>query len=453
MKPFVVVGAVAAGMSAASQLKRDFPHHEVIVFGKEPYISYGACGMPFVVSGEIPSYQKLMVLKPEKAIEERKINLKIKHEVIAVLPNEKKVQVKNLETQETFFQEYEKLILATGASAINPPFKGRDLEGIFLLKELQDCIVLTEYIKTHQPKKAVVVGGGFIGIETAIAFQMLGIDVTVVEAAPRVVNILDTEMGQRVEEELIRNKITLLTSEKVAGFEGNQKIEKVLLESGKTLEADLVLLSIGVAPNNLLAKEAGIQLGARGAILTNLYQQTSDPNIYAAGDCSTVYHKILDKFVFIPLALGANRQGRMCAENIHAEINKKPLTPFPGILGTSMLKVFDYEIGKTGIGEAEINAYNLTGIKSAEVKYFAKAGYYEKSRIWVKLYFYEDSQIIVGGQIVGQNGSVLRLDTLVAVISAKMTLKDLYELDLGYTPPFSPVWDPLLVAARASMKE
>ena len=208
-----------------------------------------------------------------------------------------------------------------------------------------------------------------------------------------------------------------------------------------------------MSPNSALAKEAGLASGDRGAILTDRYQRTSNPHIFAAGDCTTAYHRLLDRFVYLPLALGANRQGRMCAENIAAEIKGQPLKPFPGVLGTSMVKVFDYEVGKTGIGEGEISRYGLTGLESVEVKYFAKAGYYpERSRIWVKLYFYKESGILAGGQIVGQNGSVLRLDTLAAAISAKMTLEQLYDLDLGYTPPFSPVWDPLLVAARAGMK-
>jgi NADPH-dependent 2,4-dienoyl-CoA reductase/sulfur reductase-like enzyme len=195
-------------------------------------------------------------------------------------------------------------------------------------------------------------------------------------------------------------------------------------------------------------------MGERNAILTDRYQQTSCPDIYAAGDCSTVYHALLEKNIYIPLALSANRQGRMCGENIAAELNGRKPKPFPGIIGTSMTKVFDYEIGKTGIGDMECRQYQLKHVDSVFIKYVAKAGYYPKrSRIWVKLFFEAHSKKIVGAQIVGQDGSVLRLDVIVAAITAGLRLDDLYNMDMGYMPAFSPVWDPLLIAARAGMKE
>lgn len=454
MKPVIVVGAVAAGMSAASQIKRQLPEREVMVFGREEYISYGACGMPFYVSGEIKDYNRLIVLKPEKAREERGINLKTGHEVIKINRDAKTVEVKNLQTGEVFTRDYERLVLATGARAMMPPLENVDLAGIFPLKELDDSIQINRYIEENKPKKAVVIGGGFIGVEVVESFRKRGMDVTLVEAASGVLSIMDTDMAERVSEEIRRNQVELYVNEKVTGFTGKEQVSGVKLESGKTLAADLVLMSIGVSPNTEIAAAAGLELGARKALKINEYMQTSDPHIYAAGDCALVYHQLLRDYQYVPLALGANRQGRMAGENIAAELSGKSLQKFPGILGTSMTKVFDFEVGKTGIGAREIEHYNLKNIESVEIKYVAKAGYYpERSKIWVKLYFEVDTEILVGGQIVGQNGSVLRLDILVTAIHARMRLSDIYNMDLGYCPPFSPVWDPILVAAKAGMRK
>lgn len=454
MKPVVIVGAVAAGMSAASALKRLMPETEVMVFGREEYISYGACGMPFYVSGEIKDVNRLIVLKPEKAREERGIDLKTAHEVLKIDRASHCVEVKNLKTGEVFTQEYERLVMATGARAMMPALENSSLEGIFPLKELADSIKINRYIEEKKPQKAVVIGGGFIGVEVVESFRKRGMDVTLVEAASGVLSVMDTQMAQRVAEEIQRNHVELYVNEKVTGFIGKDQVSGVKLESGKTLPADLVLMSIGVAPNTEIAAEAGLELGARKAVKIDEYLKTSDPFIYAAGDCAVVYHQLLGDYQYVPLALGANRQGRMAGENIAAELMGQELKKFPGILGTAMTKVFDFEVGKTGIGAQEKERYKLENIESVEIKYVAKAGYYpERSKIWVKLYFEADTEILVGGQIVGQNGSVLRLDILVTAIHARMRLSDIYNMDLGYCPPFSPVWDPILVAAKAGMKK
>lgn len=451
MKPIVVIGGVAAGMSAASQIKRQKTDQEVIVFEKGPYISYGACGMPFYVSGEIKDYNRLIVLKPEKAIQERKIDVRIKHEVLEIDRKNKRVLVKNLENQNTFYQDYEKLVIASGSQAFIPPLENKDLKNIFVLKTLEDGIRLNQFLETEKPQKGVIIGGGFIGVELAESFRKRGITTILVEAAPRVLGVLDASMSQLVLEELQKNKVEVFCSEKLIGFEGKDKVTAVVTENRK-IETDFVLLSIGVIPQSDLAKNAGLMLGDRNAILVNRFLQTSDPDIFAGGDCATVYHSLLEKDLYIPLALGANRQGRMCGENIGAALKNEPMQPFPGILGSAMTKVFDLEVGKTGIGEGEISRYGIKNIEVSEIQYFAKAGYYpERSKIWVKLFYDKETKIIKGGQIVGQSGSVLRLDVISVAIAQKMTLSQLYEIDMGYCPPFSPVWDPLLVAARNAM--
>lgn len=454
MKPVVIVGAVAAGMSAASALKRGMPGIRVIVYGKESYISYGACGMPYLIGGEVSSPERLIVLSPEKAREKRGIEVHTRHEVTAVDRKAKTVRVKDLSSGNAFEQEYEKLVISTGARALLPPIPGIDKGAIFTLKEYQDGLDVKTYIEEHKPSKVVVLGGGYIGIESAEAFRNLGMDVTVVEALPRVLTLLDEDFSALAAEELEKKGVKIITGRKITAFHGNGTVESVELDDGTRLDADLALVSAGVVPNSSLAEEAGLELGEKKAILVNDYLKTSDPDIYAAGDCATVYNKVLDDYVFIPLALGANRQGRMSGENIAAELSGNLPAKFPGILGTAISRVFDLEFAKTGIGAVEVERYGLENIASASVKAKNLAGYFgTTSPMHLKLYYDRDTKVIKGGQIIGGRPSAKRIDSIAVAVAAGMTLEEVYNLDLAYAPPFSPVWDPMLLAARTGMKE
>ncbi len=454
MKPVVIAGAVAAGMSAASALKRKMPDLQVIVYGKEEYISYGACGMPYLIGGEVSAPERLVVLTPEKAREKRGIDLHTRHEVLEIDRNAKKVRVKDLSSGREFNEEYEKLVIASGARAIRPPIPGMDLEGVFTLKEFRDGLDVKHYIDDKKPSRAVVLGGGYIGIETAEAFGKAGMEVTVVELLPRILTLLDEDMSSLAAEELERNGVELLTGRKITAFTGNDRVNSVELDNGTLLKADLVLVSAGVIPNSAIAEKAGLDLGEKKAILVDEFLKTGDPNIYAAGDCATVYNRVLDAQVYVPLALGANRQGRMCGENIAAELSGDRPSAFPGILGTTISRVFDLEFAKTGIGSVEIERYGLRHIESSMVKAKNLAGYFEgTSPMYLKLYYDSETSVVTGGQIVGGRPSAKRIDTIAAAVAAGMTLEDVYNLDLAYAPPFSPVWDPVLLAARVGMKE
>lgn len=454
MQPIVIAGAVAAGMSAASVLKRTLPEQDVVVFGKEPDISYGACGMPYVIGGAIESVHKLAVLSPEKAREKRGIDLRVRHEVIGLDRVGKRVSVRNIDTGEEFEQEYEKLVIATGARAVIPPIDGVDKEGVLPLKELGDSKRLLEYIDTYKPKSVVVVGGGYIGVEAAEAFRSRGMGVTVVEALPSILNILDTDFARHAAEELERNEVSIRTGVSVTSIEGAGRATGVTLDSGETIPADLVLMSVGVRPNTEFAEAAGIELGDRNAIRVDRYLNTNDPSVFAAGDCATAYHSVLQRDVHVPLALGANRQGRLVGENIAAILSGKTLDTFPGILGSAVIKIFDGEVAKTGIGQLEVERYGLKEVDSVSITSHTLAGYYPGGGpLHVKLYFHAGNKKLLGGQLFGSGRSVLRIDVLAAAIRAGMNLRDLYELDLAYAPPFSPVWDPLLVAARKGMKK
>jgi CoA-dependent NAD(P)H sulfur oxidoreductase len=409
--------------------------------------------MPYYVSGLIHKSDHLMALSPEEARIKRGIDLKVRHEVIHIDRSGKRVTVRELETGNTFEQEYEKLIIASGARAIRPDLPGIDLPGIFTLKNFQDGLDLKRFIEHEKPTRGVIIGGGYIGLEVAESFGTLGMEVSVIEALPRIMTIMDEDMSRLAADAMARNWVKIITGKKVVGFRGSGRVQKVILDDGESVDADCVILAIGVVPNTELAAGAGLELGERNAIKVDRFQKTNDPDIFAAGDCCTAYHRVLKRDVFIPLGLTANRQGRMCGENLVAELSGNEQKPFPGIIGTAITKVFDLEVGKTGIGLFDIERYGLSGISSVAVKARNLPEYYPGSTdIWVKIYFEEASRVIVGGQIIGTGGSAMRLDTLVAAVTAGMTLDDLYSLDMAYAPPFAPVWDPLLIAAKSGMK-
>lgn len=334
-----------------------------------------------------------------------------------------------------------------------PDLPGIRLRGVFPMKEFQDGVDIKAYIEQEKPQRAVIIGGGYIGVEVAESFTKAGMKVTMVEALPRILAIMDEDMSEIVAAGMRSNTVDIVTSKKVVGMDGDEKVRAVRLEDETSIGAECVLVSIGVTPSSEIAAQAQLDLGPRNAILVDHYLRTSDPDIYSAGDCSTVYHRLLCQPVFIPLGLTANRQGRMCGENIVAELSGKKLKPFPGIIGTAVTKVFDYEIAKTGIGQAEIDRYDLKHISSVKIKARNLPEYFPgSSELWVKLYFEDDTKVIVGGQIIGKEGSALRINALVAAITQNMRLDELYTLDTAYAPPFSPVWDPLLIAAKAGMK-
>jgi NADPH-dependent 2,4-dienoyl-CoA reductase/sulfur reductase-like enzyme len=409
--------------------------------------------MPYYVSGLIHKSDQMIALSPDEAVHKRGIELFTNHEATRIDRAAKTVTVRDLATGSTFEQDYGKLVFAAGARAIRPDLNGIGLPGVFTLKEFQSGLDLKAYIEHEKPTRGVVVGGGYVGVEVAEAFGRLGMEVTVVEALPRLMTIMDEDMSAIIAHEMENNYVKILTGMKVAGFGGKDRVRSVVLEDGSSVEADCVVVSVGVAPNSELAAQAGLDLGERGAVLVDRFQLTSDPDIYAAGDCCTAYHRVLKRDVYIPLGLTANRQGRICGENISAELKGKPRNAFPGILGTAVTKVFDLEIGKTGIGETEILRYNLSGYGSAVIKAKNLPEYYPGSAdLWVKIYFDKGSKAVAGGQVVGTGGAALRIDTLAAAVTAGMTLDDLYGIDAAYAPPFAPVWDPLLVAARIAGK-
>ena len=452
-QPYVMIGGDAAGMSAASKIKRERPDAETLVFERGPYISYSACGMPYWLAGVVESDRKLIVLTPERARERRGIDVRIGHEVTAIDPAAKTVTVKRQETAETFTQPYEKLLIATGASAQRPPIAGLDLPGVFTLRAIPDAQRIYRHIEQTQPQRAVIIGGGYIGLEMAEALHERGLSVTVVEMLSQLMPNFDADMVDEVTAHLAEHGVQVYTGERVSTLVQADGHLNVQLASGTTLPAELVLVSTGVRPNSELAKAAGLKLGKSGAIWVDAQMRTSDPHIYAAGDCVEHYHLVLGENAWIPLATSANKGGRIAGDNMSGQQSS-----FPGIAGTAVVKVFDYTMAVTGVTERQASAHGKWGAKgeavgSTVVTAWEKAGYWPGAeKIKVKLVYQKSDGRILGGQIVGKAGVNKRIDIIATALSARMTVETLGMLDLSYAPPYSPTYDPVQVCANVAAR-
>ncbi len=445
----VVIGGVAAGMTAASRARRLNSNTEILVFEKSGNVSYGSCGLPYFVSDVIKSHENLVVYDSKFFKEKRNIDVFLRHEVVAIQPENLTILVKNLNTNEEKKYQYDKLLISTGARALAPPIKGIDLGGVFTLRILEDGVAIKNYIRKNSPKKALIVGAGYIGLEMSESIIASGLKVTIVERMPNILGTMDDEINEIVEKELNAKGVILLKSTSVTEFIGEgEQVKKAILDNGETLDVDIVIIGTGIKPNSELAKEAGIELGQTRAIKVNERMETNIPNIFSAGDCVEAYHQVLEKPVYIPLGTTANKQGKVAGENI-AGGN----AAFNGIIGTALFKCFELEIARTGITEKEAKSEGLDYISNM-IDQGSRAGYYPGgSKIRIKLIANKSTGRILGAEMVGKEGVSKRIDVFAAVIAAKMTVDDFSNLDLSYAPPFAPVWDPNLIAANELKKK
>ena len=448
-KPIIVIGGVAAGMTAASRARRLKPDAEIFVFEKSGNVSYGSCGLPYFVSDVIKSPEDLVVYDSKFFKDKRNIDVFLHHEVLKIDPGNQTILVKNLNTNEEKKYQYDKLLISTGARAVLPPIKGIDLGGVFTLRILEDGVAIKNYIKKHSPNKALIVGGGYIGLEMAESLVASGLKVIIVERMPNILGTMDDEINEIVESELKRNNVTLIKSTSVTEFKGEDtQVKKVILDNGEILDVDIVIVGVGIRPNSELAKAAGIELGQTRAIKVNEQMETNIPNIYSAGDCVEAYHQVLERPVYIPLGTTANKQGKVAGENI-AGGNAS----FKGIVGTAVFKCFDLEIARTGITEREVKNEGLDYISNV-IDQGSRAGYYPGgSKIRIKLIANKITGRIIGAEMVGKEGVSKRIDVFATAIAVKMTVNDFLNLDLSYAPPFAPVWDPNLIAANELKKK
>ncbi len=439
----IIIGGVAAGMSAASKLKRMDKEAKVVVYEKGIYLSYGACGLPYYVGDLNDDYKKL-ILRTKEDFEKKDINVNLKHEVVGIEPEKSLIKVKNLENGEEFEDNYDKLMIATGASPIIPPFPGKDLKNIFTLNTIEDGLSLKEEVMKETTKDIVVVGGGYIGIELAEVLANLGKNITVVEMAPKILMPFDQEISDFAHEELEKNGVKVKINEKVEGFEGNGKVEKVKTDKGE-YNADLVIMSVGIKPNTKFLENSGIKLAKNGAVDINREMKTSIDNIYAAGDCALVYNMVKKENSYIALGTNANKCGKIAGENLAGENIE-----YKGTLGSSAIKVHSLELARTGLSEKEAEELGYD-FKTKIITTTDKPHYYPGGKnITFKLIYEKDTNRLLGVQGAGEEGVVLRMDVFALAIENRMATEDLGMSDFCYAPPFSTAWDAINIAGNAS---
>ncbi|MBW2306247.1 MAG: FAD-dependent oxidoreductase [Deltaproteobacteria bacterium] len=444
----IVVGGVAAGLSAASSAKRLRPDLEVIVLERGRHISYGACSIPYYIADLIKEPETLVVIPPERFEKERDIRIRIFHEAAHVDTNKKVVAGVNHEKSGSFELAYDFLVIATGAAPLIPTIPGVDLKGIFTLRTLEDGIDIKRAISDRSPSKCVIIGGGYIGLELAEAFRARGMEVVVVEKLDHILGTMDDEINEVVERELAEQGVLLYKETTVEAFRGeNGRVREVVTDRG-TLEADMVLLSAGIRPENALARQIGLELGPAGAVSVDESMRTSREGIFAAGDCADVFHRIKGSKAYIPLGTTANKQGRVAGEVIGGLAST-----FEGVVGTAVSKVFRLGVARTGLTEreaAQIGADSFCTVIQSSTRAHSYPG---AGRITVKITVERGSGRLLGAQIVGTEGVAKRIDIMAAALHAGMTIHDVAALDLSYAPPFAPVWDPILIAANVAKKQ
>ncbi|ADL04410.1 CoA-disulfide reductase [Lacrimispora saccharolytica] len=440
----IIIGGVAAGMSAASKIRRMDPNMEVTVYEKGGFLSYGACGLPYYVGDYNDDYRK-MIARSRETFTKMGIKTFLRHQVLSVDADRKEVLVRNLENGQEWKDRYDKLMIATGASSVVPPFPGRELLGVHVLKSMEDGIFLKEYAKMPEIQNVVIVGGGYIGVECAEAFLSLGKKVRILEAAPRILTPFDEEITALAQEELVRCGIELNLGEKVEGFYGDGLYVKRVKTDRGTYEADLVIVAVGVRPCTEFLKDTGISMAKNGALIVDREMKTSLPDVYAAGDCILVHHEVLEEDSFLALGTVANKCGRIAGTNLAGGHEQ-----FLGALGSAAIKVCGLELGRTGMGEGDAKRLQKD-YKTLIVQANDHPAYYpDPTPITIKLIYEKGTKRLLGAQTCGQKGAVLRADVFAVAIHCRMTTAELGMTDLIYAPPFSGVWDAIQIACNAA---
>ena len=440
----VIIGAVAAGMSAAAKLKRSKPEYDVVVYEKTDVVSFGACGLPYFVGGFFDDPKNMIARAPEK-FRESGIDLNIFNEVISVDTENKKLKVKNVNTGETFIDSYDKLMIATGASSIIPPIKNVKLENVSTLKSLDDGVKVKELMNKDEIKKVAIIGAGFIGLEAVEAAKKLGKEVVVFQLEDRILpQVFDKEITDILESEIRKHEVDLRLEEIVSELVGETKVEKVVTNKGE-YEADLVIIATGVRPNTAFLKDTGMDMLPNGAIIIDEFGRTSIEDIYAAGDCATIQNIVTGQDSYVPLATGANKLGRIVGENLAGANNS-----FQGSLGSSCIKIMDMEAAATGLTETQASKLGIE-VKAKFISDFNQTNYYPgRDKMYVKLVYDASTKVILGGQVAGFKDAVQRCNVIAACIFGKLTTNQLGMLDLCYATPFARTWDILNVAGNVS---
>ncbi len=441
----IVIGGDGAGMGAASQARRINKDISIAVFEKGEHVSYAACGMPYYISDDIKDYKSLIAIDIDDFIDKRKIMIKTSSEVIAADLSNKIIKVKH--TDEVSEYTYDRIIIATGAAAAIPTIPGIDKENIFVLRSLRNGINIKNFIDNKKPQSVILIGGGFISLELAETFTKKSIQVTLLEKMDSIASLWSTEIQNIIADELQKQGVTIKTGVDIENIVNEDKRLTINTKSGK-FTADFIIVSTGAKPNTALFKNSELKTLPNGAIIIDEKCRTNIKDVFAAGDCCTVKNLITGEDDYMPMATTANKQGRVAglqAADVTSEI-------FKGALGSQMMKVCDLEVAKTGFNKSDAEKH---GIKTIDdfIEWKSKPGYYPGSgTVYVKLTIREDNRKIIGGEIAGNDGAALRINTIATAITAGMTVEDFAYLDTGYAPPFSPVWDPVVAAAQNFIK-
>ena len=436
-KKIVVVGGVAGGASFAARMRRLDEFAEIVLLEKGPYISFANCGLPYYVGGVIQNKEALIIQSPEKLKSVFNIDVRIQNEVTGIDTKAKSVTVKNLLTGETYREDYDYLVLSPGAQPIRPPIPGINESPVFTVRNIPDVDAITEHVRSNRPKNAVIVGGGFIGLEMADNQNELGLNITNVEKAPQIIGTMDYDMAAVVAGHLLAKGVSLYLEDGVAAFANEAGTTEVILESGRRLNADLVILALGVKPDTGFLQGSGIELGQRGSIKVNASLETNVPGIYALGDAAEVIDFNSGLPTLVPLAGPANKQGRIVADNI-AGLQKT----FKGTQGTAIVKIFDLTVASTGSNERSLQERKVEYLTAVTVPTSHSAYYPGSALLWVKVHFSPAGKIL-GAQIVGEKGVDKRIDVLATALRQGLTVCDLQELELAYAPPYGAAKDPV----------
>jgi NADPH-dependent 2,4-dienoyl-CoA reductase/sulfur reductase-like enzyme len=441
----VVIGGDAAGMTAASQARRRRGPDDltIVAFERGHHTSYAACGIPYFVGDVVHEAEQLVVRGPEVFRDKLAIDVRLRHEVTAIDPEQRTLTVRDLDGGSESEEHFDQLVVATGATPIRPKLPGVDAAGIHGVQVLDDGIALRKRLDAGGVARAVVVGGGYIGLEMAEALVQQGVDVALVEQSAQPMSTLDPDMGVLVADAVRKMGIALHLEEKATAFETAGGEVTAVVTDARTLPADLVILGLGVRPNSELARQADIPVGPTGGIVTDRRMHAPVPGVWAAGDCVETFHRVSRRPVAIALGTHANKQGRVAGINIGGGY-----ATFPGVVGTAVTKICELEIARTGLGEAEAAAAGFE-TESVAVESTTRAGYFPgATTMKTKLIVERRSGRLLGAQIVGRENAGKRIDALAIALWNEMTVEEMTGLDLAYAPPFSPVWDPVLIAAR-----
>lgn len=445
MKKILIVGGVAGGATAAARLRRLDETSQIIMFERGEYISFANCGLPYYIGGVIENREALLVQTVEGMSKRFNLDIRNFSEVVSIDPENKTISVKNLKTNEEYKESYDELILSPGASSTKPPIPGLDkADNVFTLRNIPDTDRIKAYVDDNRPKEAVVIGGGFIGVEMAENLVERGVKVHLIEMLDQVMAPFDYEMAQILHGHMEDNGVDLILGDGVDSFKNDGNT--IVLKSGKQISTDMTILSIGVRPENKLAKDAGLELGPRGHILVDENMMTSKDHIYAVGDAIQTKDLIFQEGASIALASPANRQARIVADRINGIDSK-----YKGVLGTSVAKVFDMTASSTGNNEKKLKQMGIENYETVHLHPLSNAGYYPTANpMDLKLIFEVPSGKVLGAQAIGYTGVEKRIDVIATAIAAGMTVRELQDIELAYAPPFSSAKDPVNMAGYAA---